>query len=458
MIGVLDLFDTLHPGASWKPWRDFVAAVHGLPLDDEGLERFRRHTGRDKPREGGYPESVAVVGVQSGKSAVAGTMAVHAALTGERGTSAILVGQDQRGSIRALMKYAKEPFETIPAFAAEVRRQTADTLELSNGTQLTAYPCRPSAVRGLRANFVGVDEMGFFVSTDGRPTDKEMLRVARGRVATTGGRIAILSSPYGESGTLFELHRAHYGRNDSDTLIWQATAPDMNPLLPADYLARMARDDPDAYRSEVLGEFRHGVSTFLDPLALAEVIDEGVRERLPQRDTQYVGYVDAASGSGKDSFAIGIAHRDGQRAVLDVCRRWSPPFNPSSVIAEAANTFRRYRIAMVEGDRYAPGFVAEGFRVHGIRYRAAPQDTSAMYCELLPLVNAGAVSILDDPGLLKELRGLERRPGQAGRDRVDHRRGQHDDAAVAASGALVATSRAERKRTTTTIGTVVGLI
>ncbi len=29
----------------------------------------------------------------------------------------------------------------------------------------------------------------------------------------------------------------------------------MNPTLPADYLERMEADDPEAYRSEVLGEF-----------------------------------------------------------------------------------------------------------------------------------------------------------------------------------------------------------
>jgi hypothetical protein len=51
-------------------------------------------------------------------------------------------------------------------------------------------------------------------------------------------------------------------------LVWQATAPEMNPTLPADYLDRMAHDDPDAYRSEVLGEFRAGISTLFDPEAL----------------------------------------------------------------------------------------------------------------------------------------------------------------------------------------------
>lgn len=56
----------------------------------------------------------------------------------------------------------------------------------------------------------------------------------------------------------------------------------MNPMLPADYLARMQQDDPDAYQTEVLGEFRSGVSTLLDPAVLAEAMEDAVRERLPQ--------------------------------------------------------------------------------------------------------------------------------------------------------------------------------
>jgi hypothetical protein len=45
--------------------------------------------------------------------------------------------------------------------------------------------------------------------------------------------------------------------------------------------------------------------------------------------------------------------------------------------------------------------------------------------------------LLDLSDLLRELRGLERRRGTAGRDRVDHAPGQHDDRANAAAGALV---------------------
>jgi hypothetical protein len=211
----------------------------------------------------------------------------------------------------------------------------------------------------------------------------------------------------------------------------------MNSTLPADYLERMAQDDPEAYRSEVLGEFRQGISALFDPEALDAVVATGVRERPPQRGYKYVCFTDASSGSGSDAFATAVAHRDGDVAVLDALRVRKPPFEPSSAIAEAAELAKAYGVREMNGDRFAPGFVQEGFASHGLLYRPSTRDRSALYLELLPAANSSRVSLLDIPELLKELRGLERRRGTGGKDRCDHRRGSHDDAANACAGALV---------------------
>jgi len=435
--------------ATWRPWLAFLRAIYGLAVEKADLELIARHTGREVVKPGGYPEGVCVVGCQSGKSQMAALVGVYeaarAVMAGERGVYVPLVAQDLRGAQRALYRYVQEAVRGSELLRREVIRETATEIELASGVTIAVYPCRPAAIRGIRAACAIIDELAFFTATDGRPTDKEMLRAVRTRLATTGGKLLILSSPYGQAGALWDLHRRHFGRDDSPTLVWQASAPDMNPTLSADYLERMAEEDPEAYRSEVLGEFRPGVSTFLDPDALAAVVESGVRERRPVGGVQYLGFIDAASGSGRDAFAVGIAHRDGERAVLDVSRAWRPPFNPSGVIAEASDLLKSYRIFKVKGDRYAPGFVGEGFRTTGITYEANARTTSETYLELLPLVNAGAVSVLDEPHLLQELRGLERRRGIAGRDRVDHRQGGHDDRAIAAGGALVGASKRARK-------------
>ena len=88
----------------------------------------------------------------------------------------------------------------------------------------------------------------FFNSIDPKETLHNIYnsKMADASVATTGGKLIILSSPYAQSGALYELHKRHYGRDDSPVLIWQATAPEMNPTLPQDYLDRMEIEDPEA--------------------------------------------------------------------------------------------------------------------------------------------------------------------------------------------------------------------
>src|SRR5262249_31169121 len=65
------------------------------------------------------------------------------------------------------------------------------------------------------------------------------------------------------------------------------------------------------------------------------------------------------------------------------------------------------------------------------------QNKSELFLEVLPLINADQAELLDNPRLIGQFAGLQRRTGSSGRDSIDHRRGSHDDAANAAAGALV---------------------
>jgi hypothetical protein len=234
-----NLFGALAPFrdlSTWTLWEAFLAVVYGLPLSRAQLATFRAHTGRSEPRPCGYDETIAIVGRQSGKTQIAAMLAVFEAIRAERTPGAelfaLLIAQDQRAALRTLFRYAQAPFEASPMLGRSVVNQTADTVALETGVTIAAYPCRPASVRGLRARAVVVDELAFFISTDGRPTDTEMLRALRPTLATTGGRLIVLSSPYGQSGALWELHRRHYGKDESTTLVWKASAPDMNPTHP----------------------------------------------------------------------------------------------------------------------------------------------------------------------------------------------------------------------------------
>lgn len=435
LLGASSAFADL---TSWRSWLAFLGGIYGLPLDSESAAVFEKCTGRAyAPPAGGWSEAALIVGRQAGKTKAAGLLVSYAAAFAPRCTDgelyALLLAQDHRAAIRAAFSYVASLFEASPILRRLVVRRTADTLALENGVTVAAYPCRPQSVRGLRSLIAVADELAFFRSTEWLPQDAEMLRALRPGLATTGGRLVVLSSPYAQTGALWELRCRHYGREDAPVLVWQADAPTMNPLLPADYLARMREDDPEAYRSEVLGEFRTGLSALLDPEAIAACVAQGRRELPPANGVEYVAFVDP-SGGRRDPFTLAVAHRCEGRAVVDAVRAWRPPFNPSGVVAEAAELLRGYRVRKVVGDRYAGEWPREQFRSQGIEYDVATRDRSALYLELLASINAGRVEIPDEPALLRELRSLERRRGVSGRDRVDHPPGAHDDRANVVAG------------------------
>jgi hypothetical protein len=158
----------------------------------------------------------------------------------------------------------------------------------------------------------------------------------------------------------------------------------------------------------------------------------GRRELPPSSDVRYLAFVDP-SGGRSDAFTLAIGHRSQDRAVVDVVSTWPAPFNLSSVVEEAAELLKTYRVPKVSGDRYGGEWPREAFRSKGIAYEMAERDKSALYLAL-PAVNSGTVELPDVRDMLRELRGLERRRGSSGRDRVDHRPGSHDDMANAVAG------------------------
>lgn len=433
----------LHDSDTWQPWLVFLAAAFGLPLDAKSVALFCKCCGRSTydPPPDGWREAVAIVGRQAGKTRVGALLAVFEAAFAPPSRDgelyALLLAQDQRAAVRTAFSYVRGFIDSSAILRAAVTRETQDTLDLANGVRIACYPCRPAAIRGLRARVIVLDELAYFRSSEGFAADTEMLRAARPCLATTGGKLIVLSSPYGQSGALWELHRRHFGRDAAPVLIWQADAPTMNPVLPADYLARMRDEDPDAYRSEVLGEFRAGLSTLLDPDALAACVATDRLELPPAEGISYWAFVDP-SGGRADAFTCAIGHvetrSDASCVVVDLVRAWRPPLNPAGVVEEIAELLRGYGVSRIVGDRYAGEWPREAFRTHGIEYDLAEKPKSDLYLELVAHVNAARVDLPDQAALLRELRTLERRRGSSGRDRVDHPPGAHDDLANAAAG------------------------
>jgi hypothetical protein len=168
---------------------------------------------------------------------------------------------------------------------------------------------------------------------------------------------------------------------------------------------------------------------------IEKLVVKGRKELVPRSSIQYVAFADLSGGRSDDA-ALAIGHRDmeSKKIVIDLLRRYRPPFSPTDVIGQMVTEVRNYGIRRVVGDNYAAEFVARGFQGKGVHYIKSEKPEAALYLELLPRLCSGEVELLDNEHLVNQLASLERRTRSGGRDIVDHPPGGHDDCANVIAG------------------------
>ena len=210
----------------------------------------------------------------------------------------------------------------------------------------------------------------------------------------------------------------------------------MNPTIDPRIIADAYDRDPAWAAAEFGAEFRSDLETFVRREVVEACVMEGVHELPPAYNTHYNAFVDPSGGSA-DSMTLGIAHRAGNKAVLDVLREVRPPFSPESVVEEFAAVCKAYRVSRVTGDRYGGEWPREQFQKRQITYVLAEQSKSELYSAFLPLLNSHRVELLDHSLAINQLCSLERRTGRGtGRDIIDHPPKAHDDLANSLAGVL----------------------
>src|SRR5262249_22620314 len=158
--------------------------------------------------------------------------------------------------------------------------------------------------------------------------------------------------------------------------------------------AAMEEDQPRAM-AEWSAQFRSDVESFVNREAVEACVSLDVRERAPISSTRYFGFIDPSGGSA-DSMTLAVAQKEGDVVVLDCIREVRPPFSPEAVVAEFADVLKSYRVSTVRGDRFAGEWPREQFRKHGISYEPAEQTKSALYQNMLPLINSRRIDLLDN--------------------------------------------------------------
>lgn len=438
-----DLFAPHFRGPSWAPWKALLAALFGLPMDDDALAIYREHTGRQAAPVRPFSECALIIGRRGGKSRILALIAVYLAAfndymrhlaPGEKATIAVICAD--RKQSRVIMRYVTGLFDNVPMLSGLITDRTQETLTLSNSVIIEVATASFRVTRGYSLAAAICDEVAFWRAEDSANPDVEIYRALRPSMATLPGAMLIsASSPYRKRGVLYDSYRKYFGVEGGRVLAWQGASADMNPSLDPEFVAQAYLDDPAAASSELGAQWRDDINDYIQRATVEACVVPG-RVSLP-RSAGHFAFADLAGG-GSDSHCLAIAHRahDGT-AVLDMTCELKGPSSPEAAVVRFAALLKEYGLSKVVGDKYAASWPILRFAEQGVTYEQSLPTKGEIYTNFLPILLSGRVELTDDPRLVSQYCGLERRTQRGGKDSIDHAPGGHDDLANASAGALL---------------------
>jgi hypothetical protein len=197
--------------------------------------------------------------------------------------------------------YIEGAFRSSPILARMVTSPTADTLGLSNGIDIEVRSANFRRLRGATAVAVIASEAAFWMDSDtgSSNADTEILAAVRPALATTGGPLVIITTPYARRGETWAIFRRHYGpQGDPLVLVAQGATRDFNPTLRQSVVDRALERDPAAAAAEYLAQFRSDIESFVSREAVEACVTPNCRERAPiPIRVRYHGFVDPAAAA-----------------------------------------------------------------------------------------------------------------------------------------------------------------
>jgi hypothetical protein len=186
-LDILKAIDDPEIFGGWFRWRAFLAALFGLPMDDEQLALYREHTGRKAAPTAPFNESYLICGRRAGKSAVLAVVAVYLAcfrnyrphlVHGEMAT--IRVMASDRDQSRTILRYIGGLIRGNVQLSRRVVRETSESFELNNRVIIEVGSASFRSTRGYTFAAVLCDEGAFWRSDEGSSNpDVEILRAIR---------------------------------------------------------------------------------------------------------------------------------------------------------------------------------------------------------------------------------------------------------------------------------------
>ena len=210
------LLGNILDGPSWDPWKTLLIASQGEPLiNDTERAIFSKFTNRTDPPNKRCEEFVVVKGRRAGGSRSFSVLAAYQSalctwpslVAGEKGVLLIIAADSRQSAV--ILDYTVAAFEQSPILRQLIAGRTARELRLTNGITIESRPADFRNLRGISFISVFGDETAFLRTEGDSPNpDVEILNACRPGLASTGGSMYLISSPYAKRGELYELYKS----------------------------------------------------------------------------------------------------------------------------------------------------------------------------------------------------------------------------------------------------------
>jgi hypothetical protein len=223
--------------APWKVWRVVLKAAFalGLGTDEERAIFEEISGGRPLPAKR-VRELWAVVARRGGKSRMAAAIGVYLALfvprnlaPGEVGEVTIVAATREQAGV--VYRYVLGFLQASPVLRQEIEGVTQSEIRLRGNVVLSTRAGNYRTVRGRTLLAAIIDEVAFLRDETSLMPDIETYRALLPALATTGGMLIGISTPYRRIGLLHQKHRDYFGVDDPDVLVVAGASQQFNPTL-----------------------------------------------------------------------------------------------------------------------------------------------------------------------------------------------------------------------------------
>lgn len=400
--------------------------------------------------EQAYAVVGAICGARGGKSYVLLALRIlWGALV--RDLSTMAPGQSAYGLVvaptvklaRQVLAYVDGAIHSHPTLASAVTGSDTDSIQLTRHDgkivtiEVLAATRGGAGIRGRSYTDAALDECCFFRDQDSLVNDVDMYNAASPRVLS-GGQMLLTSTPWNESGLLYDFWKDNYAQPQVAVIAHAPTLVLRDCDETRAIVARETKRDPQNAEREYGAIFSSaGTEQFFataDIEQSADIYDMGV---VPEPGMEVAAGVDL--GFRQDSSALVIVHiftSEGGSTIRRVAEmvELQPtkdnPLKPSEVCKKFAEICRAHGVQSVVGDLHYRDTILEFFSAVDIGYVDAPTQPSTAYVKARALLREGLVVIPKHDRLMRQMKETKARLTPGGMVSISNprwKRGGHGD-------------------------------